>query len=227
MRCTYRWLLLCPTLWVAVTNCSFIGGCARPDYTSVTAEVRDADGQPTANGAMVTIPEPGGYEATARGYGDPSETQVSVGDDNRTGPFTVEVTKPYFTSATVDNIRTPADGCGLTRSASVEVSLSLLPDVPPVRQVVVSEGPYGFGAGNLESTVMAFVEAAPGVSREVAWSSSDPSLITVTPDGRTRTACLEAGGSATLMATSVADSTKKGLLEVAVSAAPPGSDSCY
>lgn len=227
MWCTHRWLLFCPALCLVLPSCSGIGGCARPGYDSVTAEVRDADGRPNANGATVTIREPGGYEATARGYGDPSEARIGVGDDNRTGPFTVEVTKPYFTSATVDNVRTPADLCGLTRSASVEVTLTLLPGAPAVRQVVIPEGPYVIGGGNLSGTVAAYVEAAPGVSREVTWNSSDPSVITMTPDGRFRTGCLEVEGSTTLTATSVADPTKKGVLEAAVWAAPPGSDICY
>lgn len=225
MRQNYRVLRILPALCMALAGCSYWGGeviCGLPGSASVAVKVRDADGQPTANGATVTIREPG-YEATATAYGEPPS--IDVGEDNRTGPFTVEVTKPYFTSATVNDVRTPTGRCGITGPAVVKVTLTLLPDAPPVRQVVVPQGPYSY-VGNFVDKVTAYVEAAPGVSREVTWSSSDPSVITVTPDGRTRAVCRETAGSATLTATSVVDPTKKGSLEVLVDATPSGT-TCF
>lgn len=213
---TAAWRLV-PALCLVLSACSYPVGCTLIGTYSVAAEVRDTQGQPTANGATVTIQEAGGYEASARGYGDCP--QIAVGDDDRTGPFTVEVTKPYFASATVDDVRTPSGRCGITESAKVKVTLRLLLGAPPVRQVVVPEGPYSY-AGGFEDTVTAYVEAAPGVSREVAWSSSDPSVIIVTPGGQTKAVCRDTPGTATLTATSVVDPTKQGSLEVSVGATP-------
>lgn len=201
-------------LSLALSACGAWGvGCPLILYPSVHVEVRDAQGEPTANGATVTIRDAEGYKASTMGVGE--RPGISVGEDGRSGPFTVEVTKPYHTSVVVENVRAPTGYCGLTGPAEVAVTLHLEPGAPLVRQVVVHPGPYGY-SGGFEDRVTAYVEAAPGVSREVVWSSSDTSVMTVTPDGRTRAACRETPGRATLTATSVVDPTRQGSLEVTV-----------
>ena len=157
-------------------------------YPSVHVEVRDAQGEPAANGATVTIRDAEGYTASQMGFGE--NPYISVGEDSRSGPFTVEVTKPYHTSVVFENVRAPTGNCGLNGPAEVAVTLRLEPGAPSVRQVVVPEWSYGF-SGGWEDRVIAYVEAAPGVSREVTWSSSDTSVITVTPDGHTKAVCRE------------------------------------
>ncbi len=196
--------------------------CALPGWYPIVARVRDADGHPTAIGATVTITKEG-YEASEMGAGDPLEIYVG---DSKGGVYDVEVTKPYYDGATVENVEVIEDECGYSDPVPVEVTLTLHPDAPPVRQVVVPTGTWYYGDGNITEQVTAHVEADRGVSREVTWASSDSSVATITSEGELTAMCRTSVGTATLTATSVADPSKQGSFEVEVSAADPASGRC-
>lgn len=196
--------------------------CAAIGWSPIVARVRDADGKPTAIGTTVTIRKQG-YEASEMGSGDPLEIYVG---DSEGGVYDVEVTKPYYDSATVENVDVIEDECRYSDSVPVDVTLTLQPDAPPVRQVVVPTGTWYYGDGNITEQVTALVEADPGISREVTWASSDPGVATITPTGKLTAMCRTSLGTATLTATSVAEPSKQGSFNVEVSAADPSSGRC-
>lgn len=185
--------------------------CAGPGWSSIAVEVRDQGGEPAAIGASVTL-QKADYEATQIGYGDP--LQIFVGESVG-GTFDVTVSKPYYEGARVEGVEVATDECGYGETVTVEVTLTLKPDAPAVRQVVVS--PYGIGLGGGYSVQeVAYVEAAEGVSRDVTWHSEDEAVATVTADGTITGVCSEAGGETLVTATSVADPSKSASLEVSV-----------
>ncbi len=195
--------------------------CALPGWSSIVAEVRDAEAQPTAIGATVTITKEG-YEASSVGFGDP--LQVYVGDSEG-GTFDVKVTKPYYDGATVEDVEVVTDECGYGDTVTVEVTLTLQPDAPPVRQVVVSPSDIGLGGGySIQET--AYVEADPSVLKEVVWSSDDESVATVSADGTITGVCRDTYGETLITATSVADPSKSDSVGVTVFAAEPADGMC-
>lgn len=136
--------------------------CAAPGWFPIMVEVRDAGGRPAAIGATATITKEG-YEASNIGFGDP--LQVYVGE-NEGGIFDLEVTKPYYDGAKVEDIEVLTDECGYGDTVSVEVTLTLQADAPPVRQVVLAPHGVGLGGGySVQET--AYVEADLGVSKEI------------------------------------------------------------
>jgi hypothetical protein len=182
--------------------------CALPGWSSIVAEVRDAEGQPTAIGATVTITKEG-YEASSVGFGDP--LQVYVGDSEG--------------GTVVEDVEVVTDECGYGDTVAVEATLTLQPDAPPVRQVVVSPGDIGLGGGySVQET--AYVEEDLGVSKEVVWRSGDESVATVSADGVVTGVCRDTHGETLITATSVADPSKSDSLSVGVSAAYPEEGMC-
>lgn len=163
--------------------------CTQPLIPSIVAEVRDAAGNPVAIGATVTITTPG-LQAADEGFGDP--LRIPVYAENRGGVFDVRVTKPWYAEAVIDDVDVPAGECGVREPTVVEATLSLRPDAPAVRQVVLPPTDYGFGSSvcGTRHGVPAYVLAAEGTSREMRWVSRDPARVTVeaggvSPDGST------------------------------------------
>ena len=190
--------------------------CAGILVPSVVVELHDDQRQPAALGAIATITDEVGQTMSKMGLNDGPLIDISF--DNRGGPFTLEVTRPYHQSVTVEDLSTPEGPCGVTDPARTSVILTLEPDAPDVRQVIVG-GPNGYGAC-IEEQLHASVVAAPGVSKEVTWESSDPAVVSVTPGGFLRAGCGRAG-HASLTARSVVDPTKYAVLEVEASGATP------
>lgn len=214
-----RWLLVGSTCsMVALASCdasetAIVTVCARPGIPSVITDIRDAEGQPTAIGAIVTITGHDGFEASGEGYGD--SLRVAVGE-SRGGTFDIVATKPWHSPAELKSVKVPEDKCGVEAPTHVALTLPLLPNAPPVRQVVASPGGYGFGWGNLQVTLVAFVEAAPGVSTEVQWSSRDTSVAVVTPGGVLTSRCRDAFGRTWIVAASVPDPSVQDSVRVGV-----------
>ena len=180
--------------------------CTLVGVPSVVAEIRDEAGKPAASGATVTIRKPS-YDESSTGYGDLEPLTVRVGVSEK-GPFDVYVTKPYYTEVVVKNVHVPTDECGVSEPARVKVTLSLVPNAPPVRQVVVP-GNMFYGVGNARVELFANVVTAPGISQKVVWSSSDSNIASVTPDGLLTTMCPDHEGYALITATSAVDPTKQ------------------
>lgn len=187
--------------------------CAREGVSPIYVEIRDLQGRPNAIGAVVTIRNQEGYKASAEGFGDP--LRVYVGESEG-GIFDIKVRKPWHTKATIRGVEVPEDSCGLWASKRVEVTLPLLAGAPAVRQVVAAPYGYGFGRGNMTDRLVAYVEAAPGISRQVVWRSEDTSVVEITPEGILTTQCRARSGSTLVTATSVADPTKRDSVQVSV-----------
>jgi hypothetical protein len=199
--------------------------CTDVGIASVVAEVRDAGGHATAHGATVTILKPG-TDAYGYGYGDTLRVFTDLGDLNVPGPFDVSVTKPWYTSATVRDVMPPENRCGVSGSARVSVTLTLQPDAPPVRQVVVPPYGYGYGDGNIQDSIFAAVEADAGLSHAVVWQSRDTTVVHITPDGMLTSVCRTSYGETYVVASAVADTAVRDSVAVAVDAMNPASGRC-
>jgi hypothetical protein len=189
--------------------------CARPGIPSIVVQIRDDAGKPAAIGTTVLIRNRAGYSATEEGYGD--SLRVSVGETEG-GTFDVRVTKPWHAAAILSDVKVPADACGVERPREVSLVLTRLPGAPAVRQVVAAPFGYGFGWGNLSAQLVAYVEADPGVSREVEWVSRDSTVARVTRGGNLTSVCRSTPGSTWVVASAVADRSVSDSISVGVSA---------
>lgn len=149
---------------------------------SLIVEVRDTSGNPAAIGATVTA-RTSSFETTAEGFGDP--LRIPVLAENRGGVFEIRVSKPWHEEVVIPQVVVPEGPCGVTDSPVVQVTISLVPDAPAVRQVVLPTSAYGFGASICGTThdLPAWVMADPAVSQELLWFSRDPGIVTVEPGG--------------------------------------------
>src|SRR5206468_10427219 len=101
-----------------------------------------------------------------------------------------------------------------------KVTLELKPGAPKVRSVVILSGNMGFGLPDLTAQLQATVDADPGVSTAVTWSSSDTTVATVTPTGLVRSRCRRTPGESIITAASVVDPRVRGHVSVSVSPRP-------
>jgi hypothetical protein len=226
-----RYLLTAPLFMVAagISQCQSpveMIACPSIGWIPIVAEVRDQDGRPAANGAIVTIIRADGYAASARGTGH-DELHVRVGDPV-TGVFDVTVTKPYHQGSTVHGVQVKGDPqCGVPKApGTARLTVSLIDGAPAVRQVVVPQMAYGFGDGNVTAQIPAFVEAAEGVSRHAEWVSRDTAVARITPTGVVTSACRTSYASTWVVASVAADPTVRDSVAVHVSAAPSNSTRC-
>ncbi len=173
---------------------------ARP---GVVAEIRGLDGKPSANGATVKITRRGRFKPIVdpvKGFGDSPHVVASY--DGLRGTIDLHVSKPYHAPVVVQGIEVKGGPCGMPEPVRVAVALNLLPDAPDVRQVVVPAYGYSFG-GNMSDRLHALVEAAPGISREVAWLSRDTSVVRLSADGSLTTRCRATPGKTWAVAASI------------------------
>ena len=148
------------------------------------------------------------------------------GASNRGGrTYDIRVAKPCYRDAMVNDVRAPSGGCvtghesgSVTRT--VDVSLALLPDAPPIRapylvpkRVLLDRAPY-----NGRFALTPVVDANFGVSHAVAWTiAGDTSFVTFNPlTGELGYRCLPKSGFVTLTARSLIDSTVSDTAMIAV-----------
>lgn len=197
--------------------------CVGTGGPSVVVEVRDPAGRPVAVGTTIVIQE-GEFRDSVPGTEAWDQLRVGAGE-RRPGTYEVRLYKPGYHPAVLRGVRAPPTGdprCNYAEPTDVRrVTLRPLPDAPPVRSVVVLPPSTGLGAPGIEVPMTVVVDAAPGVSRAVRWSSSDTTAATVTPDGMVRSQCRRTAGEAVITATSVADPRARGQGRVVVSPAMP------
>jgi hypothetical protein len=220
-------LLLAAAAALTLSSCNIPGSvltaCPSIGWYALSVDVRDDSGRSATNGATVRVERADGYVDERRGYGP---YPVPVGE-NAIGTFDVTVTKPFHEPARVQGVRVQGDRCGIAKGyGRVSVSLRLLDDAPPVRQVVVPPHGIGLGDGNVSVTVTALVEAAEGVSREAVWVSRDTSVVVATSQGRLTSVCRDVWGATWVVASSVADPAVRDSVPVTVYAAIPTSGRC-
>ncbi len=176
--------------------------CIGTGGPSVLVEVRGPDGSPAAIGTKVVIRD--GTFVDSGGAWD--ELRVGAGE-RRPGRYQVEVSKPGYERVVLRDVMAPGDTvCNYAEPTDIRaISLKLLPDAPPVLSIVVlPDVVVGLGPGNT-TQFRVVVDAAPGVSRAVRWSSSDTTIATVSPSGLVTAGCLPASRDVVITAVSVAD----------------------
>jgi hypothetical protein len=137
---------------------------------------------------------------------------------------TVRVEKPWYHSVIVPDVRMQTDRCGLVATARVPVQLKLLPDAPAIRSLYVGRRGL-FGSGPRQSRLAAVLDAVPGVSDSVTWSSSDTTVAVVDARGVMTILCRKTYRAAFIRATLVADTTIRDSLVMGAER-PPGVASC-
>lgn len=125
----------------------------------------------------------------------------------RPGIYEAVVTKPGYKPVEIHGIQAPGDTiCHYATPSDIrKVTLHLVSGAPPVRQVRVFPVRQALGVPEWPETMAVYVDANPGVSKEVVWSSSDPKVVKVLPTGVIIPQCRRGGGTAKVIARSVAD----------------------
>jgi hypothetical protein len=178
------------------TECIGTGG------PSVLVEVRGPDGSPTAIGTTVVIRD-GTFVDTGGAW---DELRVGAGE-RRPGHYQVEVFKPGYERVILRDVMAPGDTvCNYAEPTDIRaITLKPLPGAPPVRSIVVLPNSSAMVGPGDTIRLRAVVDAAPGVSRAVRWSSSDTAAATVSPSGLLTARCLPASKDVVITAVSVAD----------------------
>ncbi len=163
-------------------------GCFR-DGPAVVARVRDHRGRPAAFGASVVV-RGDGPETSADGTTPLDSLRIHVRVP-RAGRYTVRIAKQGYRPVVLRDVPAPLDPyCNSpTPVDTPTVTLELLPGAPAVRSVVVLPAHLAFGAPDESSRLRALVDADPGVSHSVRWTSIDTTVATVTADGIVRGRC--------------------------------------
>jgi Bacterial Ig-like domain (group 2) len=196
--------------------------CAGTGGPSVVVRVRDQRGRPAAFGTTIVIQD-GAFRDSVDGAHPLSELNVGAGE-RRPGTYQVRLYKPGYKPVALSNVNAPGDtACRYATPSDIrDVTLELLPNAPRVRSIILEPSAIGFGLPNLTEQMRAIVDADSGVTTAVRWSSSDTTVVTVSPTGVVRSQCRTVAGEAIITATSVADPTVRGKASVAVYAIPPG-----
>jgi hypothetical protein len=192
---------------------------------ALSVEIRDVNGAPAATGATVSLARANKSPDLVTpkiGYGD--SLRIYIGGGGTTGSLDVYISKPYHAPVVIRGVQVPSGPCGLgAGTIRVAASVNLLPGAPPVRQIVLP--PYGYGlGGNYSSRIIAYVEAAQGVSREVVWTSRDPAVASVSTDGVVTGQCRATAGKTWVVAASALDAQVRDSVSVEVQA--QGSTPC-
>ncbi len=186
--------------------------CARPGFYGLMVTVRDQLGRPSALGATLIVRERA-YADTALGENDSLRVGAA---DNRAGIYSLEVTRPWYRSVEQQGVHVPGDRCGAIETVVVPATLLLETGAPPVRIVVVMPPRAGLGLAGLKLPYSSYVDADPGVDTRVTWEMSDTTVADISSTGVVVSKCRTQYGQAAVIATSVADTTKKGIAYVGV-----------
>lgn len=200
--------------------------CVGTGGPSVMVEVRDPEGRPAAFGTTIVIQE-GAFRDSVDGAHPVSQLHVGAGE-RRPGTYQVRLYKPGYKPVVLHNVQAPPTGhprCKYAEPTDIrQVTLTLLPNAPRVRSIIVTPPGMGLGIPGYETPMRAIVDAAPGVSQAVRWTSSDTTVATVSASGVLRSQCRRTPGQATITATSVVDPRVRGTASVTVYAMRPGDE---
>lgn len=220
-------LVVCFSLVAAlvVVSCeSLTGGCAGVGYYALQVAIRDAQGNPQALGATVTIYD-GSYSAQANSSYD--ALNVYAADERGGRKYDIQVSKPHYADVWMRGVKTPGGGCVTANENAtrlVPVVLTLAAGAPAVRSVhllpphiLLDRAPYQSVA-----TFTPYVDANPGTSRAVRWriTGDTGSVVMDSTTGTFRYKCLARSGYLTITAISIADSSVMGTAALAVQGHP-------
>lgn len=209
-------------------------GCAGVGYSALHVTITDAQGNPQALGATVTIYD-GTYRETDSTTYDP--LSVYTADDRGGRRYDIQVSKPHYADAWVRGVETRGGGCVTGHEKTpvmrtVPVVLTLAPSAPQVRSVhllppriLLDRAPYPS-----VGTFTPYVDANAGTSRAIRWriTGDTGSVILDHATGTFQYRCLAQSGYIKVSAISVADSSVVGTAELAVQGHPaaPGDPPC-
>src|SRR6267154_3501226 len=175
--------------------------CARGGVPAVAVHIRTEDGAPAAAGTRVIVDD------RDTSWSMPVRDAVIIfADSYAKRRVTVRVEKPWYHTVIVPDVRLQTDRCGLLATTRVPVQLKLLPDAPAIRSLYVGRRGL-FASGRFRSRLGAVLDAVPGVSDSVTWSSSDTTVAVVDAQGVMTTLCRTTYREAFIRATLVADTT--------------------
>jgi hypothetical protein len=195
-------------------------------YYALQVARRDAQGNPQALGATVTLYDAAYQEQDSARY-DPLIVYAAQERGGRR--YDIQVSKPHYTDAWVRGVETPSGGCVTGHETTpvtrvVPVVLTLAPNAPAVRsiyllppRVLLDRAPYPSAM-----TFTPYVDAASDGARAIRWRiAGDTSSVEFDPaTGTVRYRCLARSALLTIRAISVVDSSVSGTAEVAVQGHP-------
>ena len=201
-------------------------GCSGVGYWALQVAIRDAQGNPLALGATVTLYD-GAYREQDSARYDPLTVYAAQERGGRR--YDIQVAKRYYADAWVRGVEAPGGGCVTGRektpvTRTVPVVLSLAPNAPAVREIhllppriLLDRAPYP-SAG----TFTPYVDANVGVSRAIRWCiAGDTGSVDFDPaTGTVRYRCRARSGALTISAISAVDSSVFGTAELAVQGHP-------
>ena len=195
--------------------------CARGGVPAVAVHIRTEDGAPAAAGARVIVDD------RDTSWSTPFRDAVIIfADGYYPNPrVTVRVEKRWYHTVIVPDVRLQTDRCGLVATTRVPVQLKLLPDAPAIRSLYVGRRGL-FAEGRHRSNLGLVLDALPGVSDSVIWSSSDTTVAVVDAQGVMTTRCRKTYRSAFIRATLVADTTIRDSLVMGAGPSSPGVAGC-
>jgi hypothetical protein len=195
--------------------------CARAGMPAVAVQIRTTDGAPAAAGARVILDD----RDTAWSTPVRDAVIIHVGDDYAKRHVTVRVDKPWYHPVVLPDVPVKVDECGVVATTLVPVQLTLRQDAPAIRSLYVGRRGL-FAGGRFRSRLGAVLDAVPGVSDSVIWSSSDTTVAVVDAQGIMTTRCRKTYRSAFMRATLVADTTVRDSLVMGAGPSWPGVGNC-
>ena len=150
---------------------------------------------------------------------------IHVDGDFAKRHVTVRVDKPWYHTVILPDVPVKVDRCGVVATTVVPVQLTLLQNAPAIRSVYVGRRGL-FAEGRFESHLGVVLDAVPGVSDSVTWSSSDTTVAVVNARGVMTTRCRKTYREAFIRATLVADTTIRDSLVMGAGPSMPGVGNC-
>jgi hypothetical protein len=178
--------------------------CADVGFPGIRVEVRRGDGRPIAAGATLIVTDGNFKQTTVETW---SALSLEAAD-NRTGTYTVEVSKPFYKTVRIDRVSVPGGPCGAYHTVTVPITLDALPTAPQIRSVSVAQPGVGLDAG-LHNQYTVWVDATPGADTSVTWSLSDPRVATIDQSGFLTAKC-RTTDDILVIATSKQDPARRG-----------------
>ena len=168
--------------------------------------IRDASGRGGALGSTVVVRPAGATDSIVTAGRD--TVRVLAGFLSA-GRFDVTVRKPFYRDTLAANVLVSAGECGGVIATHLPITLRLAPGAPPVRSVGILGNEF-LPLATDKAQLVAVVDADAGLSTAVTWRSRDTTLATVDANGLVSARCTTAGGTDTVTATSVADTSVRG-----------------
>jgi len=124
------------------------------------------------------------------------------------GTFSVRVSRPFYRDTVLSNVVVHAGDCSVL-TTQVALTLQLAPGAPAIRSIGILGANFLVNPGEQLHLIARF-DADPNVSTSVVWRVSDPMLAQINDNGVVTAKCSLAGGTETVTAIAIADTTKQG-----------------